>query len=91
MIRGYQYYFSKNSPYVYESDNRGRKACTMLAVLDDFLCETLSKCDVLYVDGSTGAIDNFVADHAGSVISVDIDDAAIKHAQETLVKENFEF
>jgi SAM-dependent methyltransferase len=91
LSREYQYNFSKNSPYVYDSENRERKARTMLAVLDDFLHEPLSKCDILNVGGSAGAIDNFLADHAGRVIGVDIDDVAIKHAQETFVKDNLEF
>jgi len=91
LSREYQYNFSKNSPYVYDSDNRERKARTMLAVLDDFLHEPLSKCDVLNVGGSAGAIDNFLAVHAGRVVGVDIDDVAIKHAQETFVKDNLEF
>lgn len=91
LSREYQYNFSKNSPYVYDSENRERKARTMLAVLDDFLHEPLSKCDILNVGGSAGAIDNLLADHASSVIGVDIDDVAIKHAQKTFVKDNLEF
>ena len=35
MSRGYQYEFSKNSQYVYDMENRERKARTMLAVLED--------------------------------------------------------
>ncbi len=77
MSREYQYNFSKNSPYVYDTDNRERKARTMLAVLDDFLDKPLSECDVLNVGGSAGAIDNFLADHAARVVGIDIDDDAI--------------
>ena len=33
--RGYQYNFSKNSPYVYDRESREPKALTMLTVLDD--------------------------------------------------------
>ncbi len=91
MSREYQYNFSKNSPYVYDTDNRERKARTMLAVLDDFLDKSLSECDVLNVGGSAGAIDNFLADHAGRVVGIDIDDDAIKHAQENFSKDNLEF
>jgi SAM-dependent methyltransferase len=91
LSRGYQYNFSKNSPYVYDTDNRERKARTMLTVLDDFLQKPLSECDVLNVGGSAGAIDNFLADHANRVVGVDIDERAIKHAQESFVKDNLEF
>lgn len=91
LSRGYQYNFSKNSPYVYDTDNRERKARTMLAVLDDFLHKSLAECDVLNVGGSAGAIDNFLAEYARRVVGVDIDDSAIQHAQETFVKDNLEF
>ena len=91
LSRGYQYNFSENSPYVYDAENRERKARTMLAVLDDFLPTPLTQCNVLNVGGSAGAIDNFLADHACRVVGIDIDDGAIKHAQENFVKENLEF
>ena len=91
MTRGYQYNFSENSPYVYDTDDRERKARTMLAVLNDFLHKPLAECDVLNVGGSAGAIDNFLADHASRVVGIDIDDGAIKHAQETFSKDNLEF
>jgi SAM-dependent methyltransferase len=91
LSRGYQYNFSENSPYVYDAENRERKARTMLAVLDDFLPKPLAECKVLNVGGSAGAIDNFLADHARRVVGIDIDDGAIQHAQETFVKENLEF
>jgi SAM-dependent methyltransferase len=91
LSREYQYNFSKNSPYVYDTDNRERKARTMLAVLDDFLDKPLSECDVLNVGGSAGAIDNFLADHAARVVGIDIDDDAINHAQEKFTKDNLEF
>ncbi|MEM9207913.1 MAG: class I SAM-dependent methyltransferase [Pseudomonadota bacterium] len=91
MTRGYQYDFSSNSPYVYDRENRERKARTMLAVLGDFMAAPLSDCDVLNVGGSAGSIDNFLADHVRRVVGVDIDDAAIAHAQKTFVKPNLVF
>ena len=63
----------------------------MLSVLEDFLQEPLSECEVLNVGGSAGAIDNFLADHARRVVGVDIDDSAIEHAQENFVKDNLLF
>lgn len=91
MSRGYQYGFSRNSPYVYDRENRERKARTMLAVLTDFVTGPLAECDILNVGGSAGAIDNYLADHARRVVGVDIDDDAIRHAQATFRKENLEF
>ena len=91
MSRGYQYDFSKNSPYVYDKENRERKARTMVAVLEDHFSERLGECDLLNVGGSAGAIDNFLADHVRRVASVDIDDAAVEHARATFEKPNLEF
>jgi SAM-dependent methyltransferase len=91
LSRGYQYDFSKNSPYVYDKENRERKARTMVAVLEDHFSGRLGDCDLLNVGGSAGAIDNFLADHVRSVASIDIDDAAIEHARAMFEKPNLEF
>lgn len=63
----------------------------MLLVLEDFLEKPLSECEVINVGGSAGAIDNFLADYVGRVVGIDIDDAAIQHAQESFVKDNLVF
>ncbi len=63
----------------------------MLSVLEDSLHKPLSECAVLNVGGSAGAIDNFLADHAAKVFGIDIDEGAIRHAQQTFQKENLEF
>jgi SAM-dependent methyltransferase len=63
----------------------------MLSVLEDFLHKPLAECNVLNVGGSAGAIDNFLAGHAAKVVSIDIDEGAISHAQQTFQKENLDF
>jgi len=63
----------------------------MLSVLNDFLQKPLSECDVLNVGGSAGAIDNFLANHAATVVGIDIDEGAISHAQQTFQKVNLPF
>lgn len=63
----------------------------MLAVLEDYFGGPISDSNILNVGGSAGAIDNFLADHAGHVASVDIDDQAIDHAKATFSKPNLEF
>jgi len=91
MSRGYQYDFSINSPYVYDLENRERKARTMTAVLSDYLPDSLSQYDLLNVGGSAGIIDNYLADHLHKVTSIDIDEQAIRHAQATFQRDNLEF
>ncbi len=63
----------------------------MLSVLEDFLPKPLSKCDILNVGGSAGAIDNFLANHAAKVVGIDIDEGAIRHARQAFQKKNLEF
>lgn len=41
--------------------------------------------------GSAGVIDNFLADHTRRVVSIDIDERAIEHAQQKFKKDNLEF
>ncbi|MEM7501233.1 MAG: class I SAM-dependent methyltransferase [Pseudomonadota bacterium] len=88
---GYQYDFSKNSPHVFDRENRERKARTMVAVLRDFLDKAPETLTVLNVGGSAGAIDNYLADHFAHVTGIDIDQAAIEHAQSNFSKENLSF
>lgn len=91
MSRGYQYGFSANSPYVYDVENRERKARTMAAVLEDFLTAPLDRYDLLNVGGSAGVIDNYLARHFNSVIGIDIDAPAIEHAQRSFTRANLHF
>jgi len=91
MSRGYQHNFSANSPYVYDIENRERKACTMTAVLEDFLPLSLDNYDLLNVGGSAGVIDNYLAAHFNRVVGIDIDEPAITHARNSFTRENLEF
>lgn len=61
MIRGYQYGFSKSSPYVHDKDDHGRNARTMPAVLEIAPQKPRSESNVLCFGGSAGAIENLLA------------------------------
>ena len=91
MTRGYQYGFSENSPYVFDQENRERKARTMAAVLADTLSDDLAEYEVLNVGGSAGSIDNFLATYFKRVVGTDIDEAAIAHARESFSRDNLHF
>lgn len=91
MSRGYQHNFSASSPYVFEKENRERKARTMAAVLEDCLPRPLSGLDLLNVGGSAGIIDNFLAGHFRSVVGIDIDAPAIEYANSHFSRDNLEF
>ncbi len=91
MSRNYQYGFSANSPYVYDVENRERKARTMTAVLEDFLPAPLGNYDLLNVGGSAGVIDNYLAQHFSSVTGIDIDEPAIVHASRNFNRDNLHF
>lgn len=70
---------------------RRRKARTMVAVFGNYFNIPLMDLRVLDVGGSTGIIDNYLADHFGSVTGIDIDTAAVKFASENFKKNNLYF
>ncbi len=90
-MRRYQYSYSNQCGSMYDIQGRERKAQTMVAVLEDFLKRPLSELRLLNVGGSTGIIDNYLASHFASVVGVDIDEAAIRHAGNTYHRQNLEF
>lgn len=90
MPRDYQYGFSSKGEAMFDVLGRERKARTMIAVLQERLGE-LSGCRVLNVGGSAGIIDNYLADYAGMVIGVDIDEPAVAHAKASFQRDNLEF
>ena len=91
MVRGYQHNFASNSPSVFDVDGRERKARTMVAVLEDYLPSPLHQYKLLNVGGSTGIIDNFLAGVFGEVVGTDIDELAIRHAQDNYKRPNLRF
>ncbi len=91
MERGYQYNFSAQDLTVHDVEGRTRKAMTMVAVLTDKLGSDLSTYKALDVGGSTGIIDNYLADYFASVTCIDIDETAIKGAKEKFIKDNLHF
>lgn len=74
-------------------DRRGReqKARTMVAVLQDFFAGPLAGLTLLNVGGSAGIIDNYLADHFGKVVGIDIDATAIERASHNFRKKNLTF
>lgn len=90
--RGYQYDFSKDNAAMHSADGRTRKALTMCAVLSEAMgVEWLANAKVLNVGCSTGLIDEVLAEHAGSVVGIDIDINAIESARARRRRANLEF
>lgn len=90
--RGYQYDFSKDNAAMHSSEGRRRKALTMLAILRDALgAGVLAQARVLNVGCSTGLVDEVLAEQVGSVVGIDIDQAAIESARLQRVSANLEF
>lgn len=63
----------------------------MVAVLKEQFQPSLKELSLLDVGGSGGIIDNYLADHFGSVVSVDIDGAALDNARKNFRKKNLSF
>lgn len=77
---------------MYDIGGRERKACTMVAVLGDYLGhQRLKSLSLLNVGGSAGIIDNYLADHFANVIGLDIDAPAVEYAKENFKKVNLAF
>lgn len=76
---------------MYDVSGRERKARTMVAVLEDYIGSSLKDLNLLDVGGSSGIIDNYLSDHLGSVIGIDIDTLALEYAQKTYIKSNLKF
>lgn len=76
---------------MFDTCARKRKAHTMVAVLKDYMDRPLERLNLLNVGGSAGIIDNHLADYFFQVVSIDIDDSAVKHAKRTYTKKNLEF
>ena len=89
--RAYQHNFSVSSPAMHDFDGRRRKAATMVTVLRDYFEVPLQRLRVLDVGGSTGIIDDYLANHFGSVIGIDIDVKAIDIASQTFDRNNLYF
>jgi 2-polyprenyl-3-methyl-5-hydroxy-6-metoxy-1,4-benzoquinol methylase len=89
--RTYQHNFSDSSPAMHDVNGRRKKAATMVAVLSDYFDVPLQKLHVLDVGGSTGIIDDYLADHFGSVTGIDIDVKAINLATQSFCRRNLYF
>ncbi|MDX1697087.1 MAG: methyltransferase domain-containing protein [Thiohalobacterales bacterium] len=91
MERGYQHGFSEQGTAMFDVTERRRKARTMVAVLKEQLGTDLGSLSVLNVGGSAGIIDDYLARHFGRVTGIDIDEHAIRHAQENYSRDNLSF
>ncbi len=92
MERDYQYNYSELKPAVFDDQKLVRKAETILRVCEDFAGrDSLRQFDLVDVGSSSGIIDNFLADHFGSVLGLDIDETAMAHAQKSFNKSNLDF
>jgi 2-polyprenyl-3-methyl-5-hydroxy-6-metoxy-1,4-benzoquinol methylase len=92
MTRDYQFNYSALKPSVFNSEQRERKARTIIKVCQDFLqCEDLSNLSLLDVGSSSGIIDNYLADFFQHVAGIDIDEPAMTHAQTAFRKPNLQF
>ncbi|MDE2196094.1 MAG: class I SAM-dependent methyltransferase [Gammaproteobacteria bacterium] len=91
MERDYQYGFAAQGGAMYDLRRREQKAHTMMAVLSDYFAGQCKTLDTLTIGGSTGIIDNYLAQHFRSVTSIDIDAPAIAYARATFQRSNLEF
>lgn len=91
-MKNYQENFSSLHPEIYFDDvTRSKKAKKMLAIVRDFCGEDLSELQVLDVGCSTGAMCSLLANEFGAVTGIDIDENAVRYAEETHASHNVSF
>lgn len=76
---------------MYDIEMRRQKANKMLAVLEDYYIEGISKLEVLDIGCSTGIIANELSKKFTKVSGIDIDEAAVNYAKETYQNDNLNF
>lgn len=91
MSRGYQPEFSTMYESMHSVEERQRKAATMIAILREALGEKLHEARALNLGCSTGIIDEYLAQHVGSMTGVDIDEPAIALASARRSAPNLQF
>lgn len=91
MKRDYQRNYSSNTPSVFDHSARTRKAITTLSVLQDVLNKPTKTLSLLVAGGSSGIIDKYLSDHFLRVVSLDIDELAIRYAAKTFQADNLHF
>ena len=88
--RRYQTNFSAHNDYVFDLEDRRRKANTIRRVLEEEL-GSINNAQVLNVGGGAGAIDYCLAPRVKQVTSVDIDQQSMKHGAENFSQENLSY
>jgi len=89
--RDYQREFAGSHPAMYQTEGRQRKADTLVAVLQAELGEGLKGARVLTVGCSTGIMDSYIAPQVGMCVGMDIDERAIKYANDNFARPNLSF
>lgn len=84
--------FSERYPgAAFSSDIRGKKARTILAVLEDFLNADLKGLKLLDLGSSAGMVSHRLADRFKRVVGVDVDRGAVDFARQHFKKANLDF
>lgn len=91
LTRGYQYGYSERTNGMFDVTMRENKARTMVAVLEAELTQPLTDLCLLNIGGSSGIIDNYLADYFKHIESIDIDEHAQKFAKHHFHRSNLNF
>lgn len=91
-MKNYQLDYAAGRPQMYDETSRKLKALNIVKILTDFLgAKKLKSLTVLDVGASSGIIDSNIAPFVKSLVGIDIDNEAIKHATKTFRAKNLIF
>lgn len=88
----YQKEYAATRPQMYDETSRKLKALNIVKILTSYFgAKKLKTLSVLDVGASSGIMDSYISGFVKSLIGIDIDNGAIKHAKGKFKRENLTF
>ena len=91
-MKNYQKNYAAGRPQMYETKSRKLKALNIVKILTHyFSAKKLKTLSALDVGASSGIMDSYISGFVKSLVGIDIDNGAIKHAKKKSTRKNLTF
>lgn len=88
----YQKEYASTRPQMYDKTARKQKASNIVKILVHYFgAQKLKTLSVLDIGASSGIMDSYISGFVKSLVGIDIDNGAIKHAKEKFKRKNLTF